>query len=229
MAPAATTESISVVVVEGHLLLRQGLVQILAMEDGMRVVGECGFGNQAITVVGRTKPDIVLLDSDRAGTQALGMLRRLLLVSPVSKVVVVTVYDEPQLVGDLMTAGAHAYLLKNSSREYLISALRKVHRDSGHVVLSVSRETLQQLNRDRAKPVLSKREREVINLVAGGLRNSEIAGALYISEGTVKRHLANAYNKLGTTSRISAVKKAILMGMVSSDALLGSSEETALE
>ena len=112
---------------------------------------------------------------------------------------------------------------------HLVNALRKVHSDSGHVVLSVSRETLERLSgMDHDRPVLSRREREVLCLVAEGMRNSQIAGTLYISEGTVKRHLANAYNKLGTTSRISAVKKAILLGMVSSNVLFESAEETAL-
>lgn len=230
METMETTEAISMVVVDDHLLFRQGLVQILTAEDDIQVVGECPFGKRAISLVDRAKPDIVLLDSDRAGAQALGLLRGLLLVSPVSKVIVVTLYDEPRLVSDLIAAGAHAYLLKNSSREELVSAVREVHRDAGHVVLSVSRETLEGLNNaDRGRPLLSKREREVLGLVAGGMRNSQIAGALYISEGTVKRHLTNAYNKLGTTSRISAVKKAILLGMVPSATLFESAEETVLD
>jgi DNA-binding NarL/FixJ family response regulator len=131
---------------------------------------------------------------------------------------VVTVHDEARLVGNLVAAGAHAYLLKSATSEELLTALRKVSRDSSHVVLSVSRETLEGLN-GVDRPLLSKREREVLGLVAAGMHNSEIASELYISEGTVKRHLTNTYTKLGTASRISAIKKAISLGLVSFSAL----------
>ncbi|HWE88214.1 MAG TPA: response regulator transcription factor [Pseudonocardiaceae bacterium] len=209
---------IRVAVIDNHMLFRQGMVQILSIEQDILVVGACQFGDAAITVVERTKPDVVLLDSDRAGSQAVGMLRRMLLVSPTSKVIVVTVHDEARLVGNLVAAGAHAYLLKSATSEELLTALRKVSRDSSHVVLSVSRETLEGLN-GVDRPLLSKREREVLGLVAAGMHNSEIASELYISEGTVKRHLTNTYTKLGTASRISAIKKAISLGLVSFSAL----------
>ncbi|MEC3980515.1 response regulator transcription factor [Amycolatopsis sp. H20-H5] len=215
---------ISVVVVDKHRLFRQGIIQILSVEEDISVVGECGFGKDAITVVGQAKPDVVLLDSDRGGSQAVGMLRGLLLVSPGSKVVVVTVHDAPRLVGDLIAAGAHAYVLKNATREELLVTLRTVYRDSGHVVVSVPRETLRGMN-EADHALLSRRETEVLELVAGGMRNSQIANELYISEGTVKRHLTNAYTKLGAESRIGAVKKAISLGIVSFNELLEAEEE----
>jgi DNA-binding NarL/FixJ family response regulator len=214
----STEDEIRVVVVDNHMLFRQGLVQILVGENDIDVVGECEFGGIAIALVESAKPDIVLLDSDRGGSTAIGTVREIRAVSPLSKVIVVTVYDDPRLVGNLVAAGAHAYLLKSTTSQELLTVLRKVARDAQHVVLSVSRETLEGLN-GLDRPLLSKREREVLGLVAAGMRNSEIASELYISEGTVKRHLTNAYAKLGTASRISAIKRAISLGLVSFSAL----------
>lgn len=213
-----TGDHIDVVVIDNHMLFRQGIVQILVKENDVQVVGECEFGDVAITLVETTKPDVVLLDSDRGGSTAVGTVRKMLAVSPLSKVIVVTVHDDPRLVGNLVAAGAHAYLLKSATSQELLTVLRKVARDAQHVVLSVSRETLEGL-KGLDRPLLSKREREVLGLVAAGMRNSEIASELYISEGTVKRHLTNAYAKLGTKSRISAIKRAISLGLVSFNAL----------
>lgn len=213
-----TEEEIRVVVVDNHMLFRQGLVQILVAENDIHVVGECEFGDIAIALAESAKPDIVLLDSDRGGSIAISTVREIRAVSPLSKVIVVTVYDDPRLVGNLVAAGAHAYLLKSATSQELLTVLRKVARDAQHVVLSVSRETLEGLN-GLDRPLLSRREREVLGLVAAGMRNSEIASELYISEGTVKRHLTNAYAKLGTASRISAIKRAISLGLVSYSAL----------
>jgi DNA-binding NarL/FixJ family response regulator len=210
--------TINIVVVDDHLLFRQGIAEILSAEADLRVVGECGGAAEAITLVDQTKPDVVLLDSDRAGIQAERILRGLLAVSPDSKVIVVTTHDQPRLVTNLVAAGADAYVLKSSTRDELLATIRKVHHASGHIVLSVSRETLQGLH-GIDRPQLSRRECDVLSLVASGMRNSQIARRLYISEGTVKRHLTNAYTKLGAVSRIDAIKKAVALGFVSYDDL----------
>jgi len=211
-------------IIDDHILFRQGMSRILAAEADMRVVGECGHGDEAIDLVAQTGPDVVLLDSDLIGSRAERTLYGLLRASPTAKVIIVTMHDQPRLVGNLLAAGAVAYVLKSSAGEELLATVRKIFRDSGHVVLSVSRQTLDGLN-GRDRPLLSTREREILALVASGKRNSEIAGKLYISEGTVKRHLTNAYGKLGAASRIDAVKKAISLGLISFSDLLGPEDE----
>lgn len=210
---------ISIVIIDSQLLFRQGISEILSTEPDLRVVGECGDATEAVALVNQTRPDIVLLDSDRAGNQAERILRGFLAVSTTSKVIIVTIHDQPRLVANLIAAGANGYVLKSSTRDELLATIRKVHHVSGHVVLSVSRTTLQRLN-GSGRPLLSPRECEILSLVASGMRNSQIARRLYISEGTVKRHLTNSYAKLDAASRIDAIKKAVALGFVSYDDLL---------
>jgi DNA-binding NarL/FixJ family response regulator len=129
-------------------------------------------------------------------------------------VVVLTMHDEPRLVRSLLGAGARAYVVKSATREELLATVRMVERDPDRVVLSVSRDTLERLE-GRDEGLLSARELEVLTLVATGSSNAGIAAQLHISEGTVKRHLTNAYAKLGVASRIDAVNRALSTGLVS--------------
>lgn len=209
-----------IVVINDQVLFRQGIAEILSAEEGLRVVGGCGQVEEAVPLVEWTKPDIVLLGGDRVGVKAGWTLREMLLVSPRSKIIIVMMHEEPRLVSSLVEAGADAYVLKSATREELLSTVRKIHRESRRVVLSVPRDTLVGLpGPDR--PLLSARECEVLSLVASGMRNSEIAGELYISAGTVKRHLSNVYTKLGAASRIDAINKAMALGFVSWRDMLG--------
>lgn len=206
---------ISVLLVDDHALFRAGVAEIFATEDDLRVVGEAEHGEEAVALAQRTKPDVVLLDVEMPGLGTEETLRRMLRASPSSKVVVLTSHDEPRLVRSLLAIGARAYVIKRATREELLATIRTVERDADRVVLSVSRDTLKKLV-GRYKGPLSSRELEVLTLVSGGMRNAQIASQLYISEGTVKRHLTNIYTKLGVASRIDAVNKAIAAGLVAS-------------
>lgn len=211
---------IRLVVIDDHVLFRQGVVEILSAEGEIQVVGECD-GGDARFMVGQLEPDIALWGTDRSGFRAEKTLREMLIVSPKTKIVIVAMHDDPRLVANMIAAGAGAYILKDSTREELISVVRRVHRNSSQFVLSVSRETLRILN-GHGQQALSIREREVLALVATGMRNSQIAGKLYISQGTVKRHLTNIYAKLDATSRVDAIKKAISLKILSVNDMLGS-------
>ncbi|MDQ3761705.1 MAG: response regulator transcription factor [Actinomycetota bacterium] len=220
----STTSSIQkeirVVVIDDHVLFRQGVVEILSTEVEIHVVGECS-NDDATLIADQLKPDIALWGTDRSGIRAEKTLREVLIASPQTKIIIMAMHDDPKLVANMITAGAGAYVLKDSTREELVSVVRKVHRNSSQVVLSVSRETLQSLNR-HSQQILSARECEVLALVAAGMRNSQIAGKLYISEGTVKRHLTNIYIKLSAVSRVDAIKKAISLKLLSINDILGS-------
>jgi DNA-binding NarL/FixJ family response regulator len=206
---------VTVVLADDHTLFREGVAEIFAADEGLRVVGEADSGEEAVELAGKEKPDVVLLDVEMPGPGAEETVGRLLAASPLTKVVVLTMHDEPALVRDLLGSGAHAYIVKSATREELVSAVRTVDRDPDRVVLSVSRGTMEKLE-GRHKELLSARELEVLSLAARGMGNAPIARQLYISEGTVKRHLTNTYAKLGVASRADAVNRAVELGLVAS-------------
>jgi DNA-binding NarL/FixJ family response regulator len=206
-------DRIRVLLVDDHALFREGVVEIFAAEDDMTVVGEAENGAQGVALAGVEKPDVVLLDVEMPVMGAERAIGEILRVSPSSKVLVLTMYDEPRLVRKLLGLGAHAYIVKNATREELVAAVHTLHRVKDRVVLSVSRGTADRLEGSE-RGMLSGRELEVLLLAARAMSNSRIASHLHISEGTVKRHLTNIYAKLGVSSRADAAKKALTSGLI---------------
>ena len=204
---------IKVLLVDDHALFREGVVEIFAVENDMRVVGEAENGAEAIVLAQREKPDVVLLDVEMPVLGGEGAIEGILRVSPSSKVLVLTMYDEPRLVRKLLRLGANAYIVKNATRKELVAAVRTLHRVEDRVVLSVSRTTADRLEGSE-KDTLSGRELEVLLLTVRAMSNSQIAAYLHISEGTVKRHLTNIYAKLGVSSRADAAKKALTSRLI---------------
>jgi RNA polymerase sigma factor (sigma-70 family) len=206
-------DAIKVGIVDSSILFRAGLTMTLNAESDLDVVAEAQTRTEAIALLGRERPDIVLMDGGESGTEAELMLHEIGGVSPASKVVILAMHDQPRVVQRLLTAGARAYVLKSTTPEELIAAIRTIHRESDRVILSISQDALNKLNEDGTS-LLSPREREVISLVYAGMRNAEIAAEICIAEGTVKRHLTNIYTKLGAASRMDAVNKAVALGLL---------------
>lgn len=206
-------ERIKVLLVDDHALFREGVVEIFAAEDAITIVGEAENGAEAVALAGVEKPDVVLLDVEMPVMGAERAIGEILRVSPSSKVLVLTMYDEPRLVRRLLALGAHAYVVKNATREELVAAVRTLHKVKDRVVLSVSRGTADRLE-GAGKSPLSGRELEVLLLAARAMSNNQIASQLHISDGTVKRHLTNIYAKLGVSSRADAAKKALTSGLI---------------
>ncbi len=205
--------SIKLLLVDDHALFREGVAEIFDAEEGMEVVGEAENGLEAVTLAAKEKPDVILLDVEMPVMGAEKAVGQILRASPNSKILVLTMYDEPRLVRKLLALGAHGYIVKNATREELVAAVRTVHRVKNRVVLSVSRNTADRLEGSE-KSTLSSRELEVLLLAARGRSNNQIASSLHISEGTVKRHLTNIYAKLGVSSRADAAKKALTIGLI---------------
>lgn len=210
---SAMGDRIKVLLVDDHALFREGIAEIFDAEEDMEVIGEAANGQEAIELAVEVKPDVVLLDVEMPLMGAEQAVRRILHSSPSSKILVLTMYDEPRLVRKLLMLGAHGYLVKNATREELVAAVRTVHRVEDRIVLSVSRSTAARLEGSE-QSVLSSRELEVLLLISRAMSNSQVASRLHISEGTVKRHLTNIYAKLGVSSRADAAKKALSSGLL---------------
>jgi len=210
-APAASTR---ILLVDDHALFRHGLRELLSMEPDLSVIGEASNGAEAVAFVAAHRPDIMLLDVGIPGDHAATTITRTLTAAPATRIIILSMFDEPAVVKELLGAGARAYLLKSVTRDDLVAALRSVRTDPDRIMLSISRESFEQVSDSTAK-VLSDREVEIVGLVAQAYSNSQIARRLDITEGTVKRHLRNVFTKLGAVSRIDAVNKAIAMNLVS--------------
>jgi DNA-binding NarL/FixJ family response regulator len=205
------TAPVRVVLADDHTLFRDGLRELLETDDGCTVVGEAGTSGEALMLVADLQPDVLVLDVEMPGPGAAAVVEKLHRGFPRTRVIVLTMHESPAIVHDLLERGAHAFLVKSIAGEELIAAVRSVNRGRDNVLLSVSRETIGQLEspRDAGVSPLSARELDVLRLVAQAYSNGQIATRLGITEGTVKRHLTNVYAKLDAVSRIDAIRKAV--------------------
>ena len=202
-----------VVIADDHTLFREGIAEICEVEDDLHVVGQAVDGPGAVHLVRRENPDVVLLDVEMPGPAPDETLGKILDAPSAPCVAILTMHDDAHLVSKLVSMGAQAYISKTATRDELLAAIRAVRKDRDHIVLSVPKGTMSRLGRPAEGP-LSARELEVLDLVARGLSNAQIAAELYISEGTVKRHLTNSYLKLDVRSRMNAINKAVSMGLL---------------
>jgi DNA-binding NarL/FixJ family response regulator len=196
------------VIVDDHTLFRSGLRELLSHLPDLVVVGEGSSGTDAVALAEQLRPDVLLLDVEMPGPGAAETVEQLQKVAPDTRIVVLTMHEDSALVHELLSRGASAYLNKTIGIQELGSAVRAVDRSSGTVLLSVRRDTFAGIDGQSAKPLLSARELDVLRLVAQARSNAQIAAQLFISEGTVKRHLTNIYAKLGAVSRVDAIRKA---------------------
>lgn len=210
-----SSRRVTVVIADDHTLFRQGVQELLSTDPDMEIVGEASTGTQAVALVRHAQPDVLLLDVQMPGPGAMEVIRQVNELSPRTAVVILTMLESPGIVTELLESGAAAYLVKSIGREELQATVRSVHRDQHNVVLSVPRATMHSLKGAHAQQtMLSKRELEVLELVAAALSNAQVATRLHISEGTVKRHLTNIYAKLKATSRVDALRKAMAAGVI---------------
>jgi len=203
-------DPIKVLLADDHTLFRNGLAGLLASYGGMEVVGSTPNGEEAVALVERTRPDVVLMQVQIPFERAKDVLTRMRAVSPPPKVVVVTMFESPRYLRELMGLGASAYLIKSASTQHLIGAIRAALFDpkGENVVVGMPRGMLEEAKKGSGG-VLSARELEILLLAARGLSNREIGEKLHIAEATVRRHLANAYSKMEVSSRAQATRKAL--------------------
>jgi two-component system, NarL family, response regulator LiaR len=212
-------DSIRVLLVDDHAVVREGLRNFLALQDGLEIVGEAGDGNEAIEQAQRLEPDVILMDLVMPGLDGIGAMRQLRVRSPASRVIVLTSFLEDERVLPAIQAGAAGYLLKNVAPADLARAIRAAHAGEAiidptaaarlvHAIADDARPRIEQPER------LTRREHDVLELIARGQSNKRIALELGISEKTVKTHVGHLLAKLGVTDRTQAALMAIEEGLV---------------
>jgi len=219
---------IRVLVADDHPVVREGLSAIVDVEDDIVVVGQASDGAEALRQTRHLRPDVVLMDLKMPNVDGVAAIEHIRAELPDTHVLVLTTYADEEYIMAGIRAGARGYLLKDASPDELVRAIRAVARGESLLQPTVAARVLDKLSElmtaDEATPAsgrapdarLTAREREVLRLLAGGARTRDVAETLFISERTVKTHVASAMQKLDANTRAEAVAKAIQLGLLGS-------------
>jgi DNA-binding NarL/FixJ family response regulator len=199
---------ITIMLVDDHPVVREGLRGMLEAEPDLSVIGEAGSGDEGVALARVKQPDVILMDLRMPGLDGVGATRKILAETPGQRVVVLTTYETDADILRAVEAGASGYLLKDTSRVELAGAIRAAARGETVLAPSVAGKLVNRV-RNPVTQVLSARETEVLRLVAKGGTNGDIGRALHISEATVKTHLLRVFNKLDVSDRTAAVTTAM--------------------
>jgi DNA-binding NarL/FixJ family response regulator len=212
---------IKVVLVDDQTLVRQGVKSLLSLAQSIEVIGEASDGQHAIELIPVLKPDVVLMDMRMPVKSGLEAIQELAALNALPPTIILTTFDDDDLVLAGIKAGAKGYLLKDVSLEQLVEAIEVVSRGGTLVQPGMTQRLLsgleglnnQFVSLDRPDP-LTERETEILRLMAGGFSNKEIANSLHVAEGTIKNHVSNILSKLGVRDRTRAVLKAFELKIV---------------
>ena len=214
---------IKVILVDDQPLFREGLRTLLSVHPDLEVVGEAGNGEEAIKLARTHNPAVVLMDLQMPVLDGVAATRRLHDEQPKCRVIVLTTFDDDEMVFDGLRAGALGYLLKDAPSERLAEAIRLAARGESFLQPSIAAKVVAEFARltalktTRAPALvepLSEREHEILSLITNGASNREIAKRLFLAEGTVKNHVTNILGKLGVRDRTQAALKAKDLGLV---------------
>lgn len=222
---AGPSGKIRILLADDHAVVRQGLRTFLELQDDMQVVGEAGEGGEAVELAARLAPDVVVLDLVMPGMDGVEATRRICERSPRSRVLILTSFGEDDMVFPAIRAGAQGYLLKDIPPGDLVRAVRDLHGGKTQLHPDIARRLMSAVAGSAPAQVpaspplppeleaLTEREREVLDLIARGLNNREIAERMVISEATVKTHVSNLLDKLGLPDRTRAAIWALKHGL----------------
>ena len=213
-------DKISVLIVDDHPVVRQGLHSFLQLQDDIDIVGEAADGLEAVEKVAELLPDVVLMDLVMPKVDGIAAIRRITALSPSTRVLVLTSFSDDDKVFSAIKAGALGYLMKDSSPADLAEAIRAVYRGEPSLDPAIAKKLMDQLSKGEeviAEEDLTMREKEVLRLIARGNSNKEIAASLQISEKTVKNHVTNILQKLHLSDRTQAALYAVRRRMAGDD------------
>jgi DNA-binding NarL/FixJ family response regulator len=219
------TESIRVLLIDDHAVVRAGLRMIIQNRAGMTVVGEAGNRDQALALVASEHPDIILLDLDLGGESGIALISDLLAAAGDARIIILTGLRDSESHRKAVLLGAMGIVRKEKAAEVLISAIERVHAGEAWLDPVLMADVLSDVTRSSKGPkpdpdtdriaTLTNREREVIALIGEGIKSKEIAGRLFISETTVRHHLTSIFDKLGVADRIELLIYAYRHGLAS--------------
>lgn len=203
-------DKLRIMLVDDHYLVRMGLASIIALEPDMIVCAEASTGEQARALYRQHRPDVTLMDLRLPGMNGSETIQAIRMEFPDARIVMISTYVCDEEIYGALQAGAMAYLVKSVQREELVRAIRKAAAGQRHIPAEVAARLADRVTQSQ----LSTRELEVLRLLVVGRRNREIAGALDITEGTVKLHVSSILSKLGASDRTEAVTRALQRGIV---------------
>ena len=219
------TRNIRVVIADDHPIVRDGLKKLLMLEDDIKVVGEASDGRQVMELIQELEPDVVLLDLRMPNLDGLSVLQSIQASGRKAKVIVLTASDDKNEFVQAMKLGCSGIVLKQTAPELIVKSIRKVNAGEiwldSHTTAAVMRQFASpagelsgnSVTKGRERSPLSTREREIVQLVAQGYKNKEMAEKMFISEQTVKNHLHNIFDKLGVSDRLELALYAIHKGL----------------
>jgi two-component system, NarL family, response regulator NreC len=209
-------EKIHILLADDHAVVRQGFKMILAAQPDMEIVGEAGNGREALDLAGQLQPDVIVMDVAMPELNGIEATRRIADLSPRSRVLALSMHKDSVYVREILRAGARGYLLKDSISSDLLAAVRAIARGEGYLSPGVSDAVLNDYRRHVTDPInlLSSREREVLQMIAEGKTNKEIATVLNLSVYTVDAHRGHIMEKLNLHSVTDLVRFAVRCGLV---------------
>jgi len=208
--PTAQQAKVRVLVADDHPVVRHGIIANVKPQPDLIVVAEAGDGVEALVLIKEHLPDVVLLDLRMPRMDGLDVLAEVKASRLDCKIIIMTTFDSEEDVQRAMKAGARGYLLKDSTQEELLEAIRRVSLGETYLPARI----VQKVAEGMRKPELSPREVEVLQWVAAGKSNKEIGAQLFIAEGTVKTHVKNLLEKLAVVGRTAAIREAVHRGLV---------------
>lgn len=222
-APVATDVRTRLVLVDDHVILREGLHALLALESDLAVVGEAGSFEEGIALVERVQPDLVITDLAMPRGTGIQVISRVRAMAPNTRVLVLTVHSSEEYIEAALMAGADGYVLKDSSRTELLQAIRSVVKGQRYLCAPVSAKVIsgylgeRDVRKVASVQMLTDREREVLTLIAQGMSNKRVAMRLVLSVKTIEKHRSNFMRKLELHNTAGITMFAISKGLVSPD------------
>lgn len=199
-----------ILLADDHAVVREGLKSLLSTQPDMEVVAEAGDGEAALALYEQHHPDVMVLDLRMPKRDGLAVVQRVMEINPKARLLIMTTYDGDEDIFQCLSHGAKGYILKDAPRPEILSAIRAVSEDRPYTSSTVAAKALQRM----AKPSLTERELDVLELVAQGRSNKDIARRLSITEGTAKTHVKSILTKLDAISRTEAVAVAHKRGLI---------------